>query len=116
MFVEIEASEEKHYTAWLTTDLDTLAGVCADVIVRRDELYAEWGEEERWVSTNVTVATVTTTVDVQNGSIDISARAQAQAEELLTAAGWRAVDDWNWEQVPTGYTATVEPANGEDGA
>lgn len=88
-----------HYTAWLTTASSALDTACADVVVLADEETSPG----QWTSTGDPLMQATTTVSARDGN---PAEAIREAEQLLVAAGWRIVG--NWDAVPTGYTVTVE--------
>lgn len=92
----------KHYTAWLTTDPSCLDQGCADVVVLADELRGESDDRNAWSSTGDPLFSAVTTVDARDGDYQ---DAEREAEDLLTAAGWKV--DGAWVAVPTGATATV---------
>lgn len=91
----------EHYTAWVTTDRSALENDYCDVTVLADEEIGERDGRPVWSSTGNPLFYAETTVHV-----DDDADSQDQAKELLKAAGWRVVGDW--EGVTTGYIATVE--------
>lgn len=92
-----------HFTAWLVNDASALETACMNITVLQDELISADPEDERaWASTTEQAFHAVTTVDAKDGDIDV---AQAEAKELLSAAGWRIVGDW--DTTPNAYTVTV---------
>ncbi|MGW0491143.1 helix-turn-helix domain-containing protein [Streptomyces olivaceus] len=115
-----------HYTAWMTNDLSCLMGDVMDIAVIEDEatsfreevISEEYdfanGETTRevrevpvWESRGAQVFYAETGVDAREGTAEDGIKA---AEELLEAAGWRVVGDW--EALPASYVATVEYIGG----
>lgn len=93
----------QHFTAWLTVDPTMTVGTTCDVLVLEDEWTgSDWttkaGADEAFKAETGIPAEV-------RGD---HSKAQAEAEDLLTEAGWRTGGDW--EQIDSGYVITVERA------
>lgn len=100
-----ETAMTEHFTAWLTTDTSALAGDNADVVVLADELRGEPDDPNAWSSTSDERFSAVTTVNAAEGDIEDAIR---EANDLLAAAGWSRVGEW--ESVTTGCIVTVERA------
>ncbi len=97
--------ENRHFTAWMCNDPSCLDTPFMDVTVLEDMLVngdpekdSEWSSD----STKPVAFFARTTVDAKEGD------AQAgidQAEELMSAAGWRTVG--GWDALDTAYVCTV---------
>lgn len=96
-----ETSE--HFTAWITTDPSALEGEHADVVVLRDEIDDEGGEDRpaKWHSVGDPVFRAV--LPARYDDPDVA----ALANEALLNAGWRTAGH-GWEAVPTGAEQTVE--------
>jgi hypothetical protein len=93
-----------HFTAWLVNDTSCLDQPCMDVTVLEDDLIGEDPEDRgAWSSNGNTHFYAVTTVDARDGD---DADGVTQAEELLRAAGWRTVGQW--DVTTSAYVVTVE--------
>jgi hypothetical protein len=103
------ADQAEHFTAWITNDTSCLEGPDVDVVVIPDKIGWHEGDGDgeptvpQWQSDGGPVFSAVTSIDAREGDLGEAAR---EAEQLLGAAGWRRVEDWN--VVPTGYVAAVE--------
>lgn len=93
----------QHFTAWLTVDPTMALGSnCAVLILEDEQSGSDWttkpGATEEF--------TAETTVPAQIRGDHHAA--QTEADDLMRQAGWRTVG--TWEQVDSGYVATVERA------
>ncbi|MGW3491867.1 helix-turn-helix domain-containing protein [Streptomyces sp. NPDC001054] len=112
----------QHFTAWMTNDWSCLEGDDMDVSVLEDEavsyreeiLSEDWDpatgdvvrevrETPMWESNGNRVFWALTGVDAREGDVEEGIKV---AEELLDAAGWRRVGDW--EATTSSYIVTVE--------
>jgi hypothetical protein len=95
-----------HFTAWLVNDASCLETPFMDVTVIEDELIGDDPADERaWASNGDPLFHAVTTVDAEDGDIDT---AQYEATDLLSAAGWQTVG--NWDVVDNAYIVTVARA------
>lgn len=95
-----------HFTAWLVNDASALETSCMDITVIEDELIGADPDDERaWAANGAVTFHAVTTVDVHDGDIDA---AQAEAKDLMAAAGWQIVGDW--DVVDNAYIVTVARA------
>jgi hypothetical protein len=92
-----------HFTAWMTNDPSTLSGDNMDVMILKDTLDSVPEKAPEWVSTGEDVFHTETNVNASEGDVADGIR---EAEELMKAAGWEVVGEW--EAVTTSYLATVE--------
>jgi hypothetical protein len=95
-----------HFTAWLVNDASCLDQPCMDVTVLEDELLGEDpADHAAWTtdSSKPIAFHAVTTVDARDGD---DADGVTQAEELLRAAGWRTVGQW--DVTTSAYVVTVE--------
>lgn len=91
-----------HFTAWLTTDTSALDQPNIDITVLEDEELGNKG----WTSKGgPALFTTATNIPAEDGDHD---KAQAEADDLLSEAGWNTVG--SWDAVDTGYIITVERA------
>lgn len=95
-----------HFTAWLVNDPSCLDQGCCDVTILEDQLIgadphndADWSTDTSKPEAFYAV----TTVDAKDGDSNEAIR---EAEELMSAAGWRVLGDWN--AAPNAYIVTVE--------
>lgn len=116
----------QHFTAWLVNDTSCLDQGCMDVSVLEDRVISyrtqEKSSEYDPVTGGVTVEEeeipqwttdsskppafyAVTTVDAKSGDV---ADGQAEAVELMRAAGWATVG--GWDVLPNAYVVTVERA------
>jgi hypothetical protein len=99
-----------HFTAWLVNDPSCLETDACDIIILQDEAVsydvdAEGNETPNWASNGPQVFYAVTTVSARDGDI---ADAIREADDLMEAAGWRIVGDW--DAVDNAYIVTVERA------
>lgn len=92
-----------HFTAWLTVDPTMVLNANCDVLILEDEWTgSDWttkpGTDEQFKAQTSVPAVI-------RGDHDA---AQFEAENLMGAAGWETVGDW--EQVDSGYVVTVQHA------
>ncbi|GHC88582.1 hypothetical protein [Streptomyces flavofungini] len=92
-----------HFTAWLTTGPLFLDGEFCDLTVLRDERVDDGAGSTVWVSTDRQVFHALT--GTRHADNDTSG-AQAEAEALLRASGWRTVGCW--DVVESGGCVAVE--------
>lgn len=97
-----------HFTAWLVNDASALDTDFMDLTVIEDEAISydvddEGNETPVWSSQGEQQLHAVTTVPAKGGDID---DAQDQAEDLLQAAGWQTVGDW--DVTDNAYIITVE--------
>lgn len=91
----------EHFTAWITTDANCLAGDKIDVVVLADKRI----DEDAWLSTDSRWFDALTTIRVRRRH-DADADAIGEATALLEAAGWTITD--RWDAIDSGYVATVK--------
>ncbi|MFF3547093.1 hypothetical protein ACFYXD_35310 [Streptomyces platensis] len=96
----------RHFTAWLVNDPSALDQPCMDIAILEDELIAgdpeddgSWGTD----SSKPTAFYAVTKVDARDGDAQDGID---EAEDLMSAAGWRTVG--NWDTVDNAYIVTVE--------
>ncbi|MYX14432.1 hypothetical protein GTY67_13600 [Streptomyces sp. SID8374] len=88
-----------HFTAWLTTDPNLLDQDGMHIAVLEDEERAGlWG-----CKGDPEIVSAVLSVPAEDGD---HGEAQGEAIDLLAAAGWATVSDW--DAVESGYAATVE--------
>jgi hypothetical protein len=92
---------EQHFTAWLTVDPTMVLNTNCDVLVLEDEWTgSDWttrpGASESFKAETSVPAEV-------RGDHDAT---QAEAENLLSEAGWTTAGEW--EQIDSGYVISVE--------
>lgn len=97
-----------HFTAWLVNAPSCLDTEFMDVAVIEDEAISykvddDGAETPVWASQGDRVLNAVTTVSAKGGDIDV---AKDQAEDLLKAAGWQTVGDW--DVTDNAYIVTVE--------
>jgi hypothetical protein len=96
----------RHFTAWLVNDPSALDQACMDISILEDELIGADPEDDGAWSTDSSKPVAfyaVTTVDAREGDID---DAQDEAEDLMSATGWRTVG--KWDAVDNAYIVTVE--------
>lgn len=93
----------QHFTAWLTVDPTMIVANTCDVLVLEDE----WTGSD-WTTKAGTPEAFTAETGVPAEIRGDHDAAQAEAEDLLTAAGWQT--DGDWEQTDSGYVITVQRA------
>lgn len=99
-------TDTTHFTAWLTTTTSALDQDNIDVTVLEDENIGGDSDEANWACQGGEAEyTGVTGIPAEDGD---HYKAQREAVDLLTEAGWTAVGDW--EDVDTGYIVTVERA------
>jgi hypothetical protein len=102
---------KKHFTAWLTNDTSALDQSCMDLTILADELIGTDPErEDGWASNGPQVFYAVTTVDATDGDIKDGI---AEAEELMSAAGWETAG--SWDATPNAYTVTVRKREDDEG-
>ncbi|MGP3636213.1 hypothetical protein ACTU45_23120 [Streptomyces sp. 24-1644] len=95
-----------HFTAWLTTTSAALDQDNIDVTVLEDENIGGDGDEANWACQGgEALYTGVTNVPAEDAD---HGKAQSEAEDLLSEAGWNTVG--TWDDVDTGYIITVERA------
>jgi hypothetical protein len=97
-----------HFTAWLVNDTSCLDQDCMDITVLEDWLIGGDAEDDGNWSTDSGKAPAfyaVTSVNAKDGDID---DAITEADDLMTAAGWRVVGEW--DAVDNAYIVTVERA------
>lgn len=99
----------RHFTAWLVNDPSALDQPCMDITILEDEItgyHSVFGEEEPSWSTDTSKPTAfyaVTKVDARDGDAQDGID---EAEDLMSAAGWRTVG--SWDTVDNAYIVTVE--------
>lgn len=96
----------RHFTAWLVNDPSALDQPCMDVAILEDQLIGMDPEDESaWAtdSSKPTAFYAVTTVDARHGDAEDGCD---QAEDLMRAAGWKTVGQW--DTVDNAYIVTVE--------
>lgn len=113
---------KQHFTAWLVNDPSCLDQPFVDVAVIEDvaisyrevvvseeydpekgQVIREIEEVPEWASQGKEMFRAVTTVEAHKADVD---KARAEAEELLSQAGWRIVGEW--QTAPSAYTVTTE--------
>jgi hypothetical protein len=94
----------RHFTAWLVNIPSCLDQDFMDLTVLEDELIGD-PDDGNWAtdSSKEPAFYAITTVDALDGDVE---DAQREAKELLTAAGWSIVGDW--DVTDNAYVVTVE--------
>ncbi len=105
-----EATEEQHYTAWITTDKSCLTSEYVSLIVLKDEISHHKRDdngfetdEPVWASKGDPVFSAELPVKADEEEWD---KLYESAKSVLADAGWEIVSEW--DVVDTGGTATVE--------
>lgn len=97
-----------HFTAWLTDDPSCLDQPNVDLNIWQDMLTTGDGDQDGdWACDpgQGTFFNAITSVNAEDGDVD---DAMAEAKNLMEAAGWRIVGDW--QPAGNAYTVTVERA------
>ncbi|MFE1543595.1 hypothetical protein ACFW61_24385 [Streptomyces microflavus] len=91
-----------HFTAWLTTTASALDQDNIDIVVLEDEQ----NDDNDWTSKGgPALFTAITNVPAEDGD---HGKAQDEAGDLLSDAGWTMVG--GWDAIDSGYIVTVERA------